>query len=682
MPGLISRFRGFGRLSLQGRAVLTLLIWTMLAVPATADRIIEVSVSEDSSIVRLAQLGVRLLDAKVEKVNPALAWRQRRVLWNREDGFVTGVASEEIAARLAMNGICYRDKGPYLRHVQKRPPQVILDLPYQWGWPRPMTGWPSIYGHTTTIADFDGNGDLEVQLSNIENYFYVWQHDGAFFPGYPLDPIVMWLPTDPPTPVTWVSSSSIETAAMGDINGDGGQEFVYGCGLGYLCVYEPRGAMDGFPWLLDTTLYSGVPALVDLDRIEGEEIIIHTYPYYPEVWPIPPMVHVFYPDHTEMDGWPQLLPRETESSPAVGDLDGDGDPEIVIGCGEPGTGDGALLVWHVDGTVAEGFPITNLYSVGSTPTIADLDEDGFGEIIVRAKSHDGEINGIYVWDYLGNLKPGFPAEVITGHPDGACAIGDIDGDGDLEIAFGSIEAVDLGRVYAWHHDGTPVEGFPQLVGATWVDGSVTIADVSGDGLPDIVATTNGLTGDPGHIVAFDWHGNMVADFPLFPDPDDDFSSFECTPTLVDVDGDGDIEIFAGDHEGRLYAWDTPGLVSDYATWPTFKYGPHRTGCRETEPVSSLRRHDVLIPESLRLLSPYPNPFNSTVRIRFEIPEKLRGRASLTIFNVLGQSVTRFDGQHLKNGFVDWRADGCASGLYLARLRAGDQSIFAKLMLIK
>ncbi|MFH1009769.1 MAG: hypothetical protein V1784_00865, partial [bacterium] len=77
-----------------------------------------------------------------------------------------------------------------------------------------------------------------------------------------------------------------------------------------------------------------------------------------------------------------------------------------------------------------------------------------------------------------------------------------------------------------------------------------------------------------------------------------------------------------------------------------------------------------------------NPFNSTVRISFEVPEKLRGKVSLMIVNVLGQSVARFDGQELKNGFVDWKADGCASGLYLARLAAGEQSDFAKLMLVK
>jgi len=102
---------------------------------------------------------------------------------------------------------------------------------------------------------------------------------------------------------------------------------------------------------------------------------------------------------------------------------------------------------------------------------------------------------------------------------------------------------------------------------------------------------------------------------------------------VDVDGDGDTEVFVGDHEGKVYAWDTPGRVSEHATWPTFKYGPHRTGCRETEPISPAVGIHSPSAKAFRLLSSYPNPFNSTVRIAFEISDALRSSATLTIFSV-------------------------------------------------
>ena len=183
---------GFGLLALLALASVT-----------SANRILEIPAESNQDVIALEQLGVRLLDAKVEKVNPVLQSPPRRVRWNSENGFVTGLAGNATLQRLNQSNIYYRDKGPYIPRARRNPPPVIMEISYQWGWPRPMTGWPAIYGHTALIADFDSNGDLEVQLSNIENYFYVWQHDGAFFPGFPLEPIIMWLPTDPPTPVTW-----------------------------------------------------------------------------------------------------------------------------------------------------------------------------------------------------------------------------------------------------------------------------------------------------------------------------------------------------------------------------------------------------------------------------------------------------------------------------------------------
>lgn len=572
-----------------GRILISALMLAVYVLPVSAERLVRIHVKSAQEVIRAEQLGVRLLDARVEKVHPSLNREPRRVLWNSENGCVTGLAESDELSALQSAGFEFEDRGAWDSARSSRPYRPSLDeLPDQWGWPRLMTGWPAIYGHSATVGDLDGNGDLEAQLSNIENYFYIWQHDGAYYPGYPLDPIVMILPTDPPSEVTWVSSSSIETSALGDIDGDGSNEYIYGCGLGYLCAYGAGGSLNGFPWLMDTTLYSGVPALVDLDGLPGEEIIVNTYPYYPEFLQYPPMLHVFYPEHIEMDGWPQIIPRESESSPAVGDLDGDGDPEIVVGCGATATGPGQepgpglILAWHLSGIPVEGYPISGFHSVNSTPVIADIDGDGYQDVIVRCKFQDSNINGVHVFDRNGNEVPGFPAEVISGHPDAACAIGDIDGDGDIEIAFGSIEAVDLGRVYAWHHDGTPVAGFPQLVGATWVEGSVAIGDVSGDGLADIVATTNGLTGDPGRVVAFDYQGNVVADFPLFSDPDDLFTTFECSPAVLDIDGDGDNEIIAGNHDGKVYCWDTPGIAAEIGVWPSLKFGPHRTGCIATE----------------------------------------------------------------------------------------------------
>ena len=71
-----------------------------------------------------------------------------------------------------------------------------------------------------------------------------------------------------------------------------------------------------------------------------------------------------------------------------------------------------------------------------------------------------------------------------------------------------------------------------------------------------------------------------------------------------------------------------------------------------------------------------------MRIAFEISEALRSSATLTIFNLLGQQVARFEARDLQHGAVDWKPNDLPTGLYLARLSAKDHSQTAKLMLIK
>ena len=63
-------------------------------------------------------------------------------------------------------------------------------------------------------------------------------------------------------------------------------------------------------------------------------------------------------DGTTLPGWPQLLTNTSiNSSPAIGDLDNDGLPEILV-AGTDVTNFRATLVWawNVDGSLVEGFP--------------------------------------------------------------------------------------------------------------------------------------------------------------------------------------------------------------------------------------------------------------------------------------------------------------------------------------
>lgn len=92
--------------------------------------------------------------------------------------------------------------------------------------------------------------------------------------------------------------------------------------------------------------------------------------------------------------------------------------------------------------------------------------------------------------------------------------------------------------------------------------------------------------------------------------------------------------------------------------------------------------DSEAPSVFEFEAPWPNPFNPSVALRFALPEA--GRVRLDIFDLQGRRLeTLLDGHHDSGRHeVRWDAEGRASGVYFARLQAGDQSLSHKLLLLK
>jgi hypothetical protein len=85
---------------------------------------------------------------------------------------------------------------------------------------------------------------------------------------------------------------------------------------------------------------------------------------------------------------------------------------------------------------------------------------------------------------------------------------------------------------------------------------------------------------------------------------------------------------------------------------------------------------------------YPNPFNPVTKIAFTVPDDA-GRVTLTIHNVNGQVVRSLVDAELPAGpavkvwdGTDDEGNGLATGIYFAKLSAGDKDAFSKMTLLK
>ena len=90
----------------------------------------------------------------------------------------------------------------------------------------------------------------------------------------------------------------------------------------------------------------------------------------------------------------------------------------------------------------------------------------------------------------------------------------------------------------------------------------------------------------------------------------------------------------------------------------------------------------IIPENYTLHSAYPNPFNPSTNIKFDLPEDIN--VSLEVYDINGRLVRELQIGMIDAGYhsVIWNADSHSSGVYLIRMQVGDFMRIQKLMLVK
>jgi hypothetical protein len=96
----------------------------------------------------------------------------------------------------------------------------------------------------------------------------------------------------------------------------------------------------------------------------------------------------------------------------------------------------------------------------------------------------------------------------------------------------------------------------------------------------------------------------------------------------------------------------------------------------------VEKDPLLVPNKFSLLQNYPNTFNPSTKIRFDL--RISSNTVLTIYDVLGREVTTFVNENLRPGSYEVKLDASnyPSGVYLHKLTTYGFSETKKMILIK
>jgi hypothetical protein len=339
------------------------------------------------------------------------------------------------------------------------------------------------------VSDLDADGSFEVIVTGAvygKVNTWVYEHDGTLRAGWPqLD-----------DSSGYAYGVFNDNAAVGDLDGDGGAEIVTPSDVHYICAYEPDGTqIPAHPMYgvkgwgkvgvwesLDTELRGwgtcdesdgrkeryranfahGPAAIADVDSNGLNEVVAvgNVYdciPGYPSQYN---GVYLFNADRSRFkaSGYNWRYPpvdtgaplsedygviENNQPNPAVADLDGDGELEILYS-----SYDGRVHAFWLDKTEHGNWPFSvhnsadGFYRFASEPVVADLDNDGHAEIIFGSwvQKGTGHTGKVHILDHLGNplhevdLPPPFGDATWNGAL-AAPTLANIDADAKLELVL-------------------------------------------------------------------------------------------------------------------------------------------------------------------------------------------------------------------------------------------------------
>ena len=458
--------------------------------------------------------------------------------------------------------------------------------------------------------------------------------------------------------------------AVGDVYGNFWNEIVVGCDDGWLYAFGRRGTLL-WKYQTESAIHT-TPSLIDLNGDGLDEIVLASGSY----------LYVLDGRGEPFKGWP-YKEDVTFMGSAVGDVDGDGAPEIaaVARVGESVT---RIYLFESNGEPhGAGWPVQLDAVPAGGPAIGNITASAGLEIVVASTA-----GRVYVVSTTGSVWGTVPQ--VTGSIGSAPIIEDVNSDGHLDIvvtskiwALGGSPPVMRwnGWVTAIDRNGAVISGWPQAAGG-WATDVGSVPSPTALGIQaDVFSTSPG-----GPLYA--WHGTGVK-LPTFPE------AFGFTPSVLtssaagDMDGDGWTELFIATTGGVMHGYKmlVDGYGADKLWWPMYGHDQARTFCYGYEVPTGVDDGASAPPAVTALGTIHPNPFNPTTRIAFDLSAV--GRVEIAVYDVSGRLVATLVDRELPAGrhTAIWNgraADGrpAASGIYFCTLRAAGVTETKKLVLLR
>jgi hypothetical protein len=387
---------------------------------------------------------------------------------------------------------------------------------------QPLDGFPFEWRdemRSLAAGDIDGDGELELvavttnplDAGSQRDIIIAVEADGQVVEGFPANTGGSSGCDD----ACYVTGGYDQNLALGDVDGDGRADIFAPQDNAYMSLHDGTGrAFDAADIFEGRSKFMGIRFLHDYDQARQG-----------------------YADDEDSANQAHF----TNSAPAIADMDGDGVGDLVVLGSVQNAAQSerergvALWVVHNDGSRLESWQ-TPLHVPEYRAGLWDFEETN----VVAAT------NQVAVVD----LDPDLPGP---------------------EVVFAGFD----GRVHAVSAAADPLWSASFTTDSDVLTGGVAVADLSRDGVPEIVFATYSPEDGRSALFVLDGGGNRVAELPL------PGRGAMAVPTIADIDGDGQLEIAVSlkDADGgdEVLVYTVPGSGADCLPWPTGRGNYRRDG---------------------------------------------------------------------------------------------------------